>query len=34
MEQALRVVECLNGPVVPVNICFDDDDLLDVGAMM
>ena len=34
MERATRVVECLKGPVVPVNTCFGDDDSLDVGAMM
>ncbi|MDE0684288.1 MAG: hypothetical protein OXI63_15330 [Candidatus Poribacteria bacterium] len=31
---AIRVVEHLKGPVVPVNTCFGDDDSLDVGAMM
>ena len=34
MERAIRVVEHLKGPVVPVNTCFCDDDSLDVGAMM
>ena len=34
MERAIRVVECLKGPVVPVNICFDGGDALGVGAMM
>ena len=26
MEQAIRVLEHLKGPVVPVNTCFGDDD--------
>ena len=33
MERAIRVVERLKGPVVPVNICFGDDDSLDMRAM-
>ena len=33
MEQAIRVLEHLKGPVVPVNTCFGDDDSLDIGAM-
>ena len=33
MERAIRVVERLKGPIVPVNICFGDDDSLNVPAM-
>ncbi len=34
MERAIRVVEHLKGPVVPVNTCFGDADSLEVGAMV
>ena len=33
MERAIRVVEHLKGPVVPVNTCFEDDDSLNIRAM-
>ncbi len=33
MERAIRVVEQLKGPIVPINICFGDDDSLNVAAM-
>ena len=30
MERAIRVVEQLKGPIVPINTCFGDDDSLNV----
>ena len=33
MEQAERVIQRLKGPVVPVNVCFTDDDRLDLAAV-
>ena len=33
MERATCVVERLKGPIVPVNICFEDDDSLNILAM-
>lgn len=32
MEQAIRAVERLKGPIVPVNVCFTDDDAIDIAA--
>jgi dihydrodipicolinate synthase/N-acetylneuraminate lyase len=33
MEQTLLVVDRLKGPVVPLNLCFAEDDSLDLAAM-
>jgi len=33
MNRAIRVVERLKGPVVPINVCFDKDDSVDYGAV-
>ena len=32
MERSIRVIERLKGPIVPVNVCFADEDYLDVAA--
>lgn len=33
MDRATRVVERLKGPVVPINVCFGQDDSVDYGAV-
>lgn len=33
MDRSIRVLERLKGPVVPINVCFDEDDALNYGAV-